>query len=109
MPEGDTVWHTARVLERALTGDTLTGSDFRVPALATVDLSGWTVRESASRGKHLLLRLARGEDRPMTLHSHLRMDGSWRAYAPGERWTGGPGHLIRAVLRGSRSAITCTS
>ena len=35
MPEGDTVWNTARVLERALVGDVLTGSDFRVPQLAT--------------------------------------------------------------------------
>ena len=57
MPEGDTVWNTARVLHRALAGARLTGSDFRVPQLATTDLAGWTVRESASRGKHLLLRL----------------------------------------------------
>src|ERR671928_218381 len=33
MPEGDTVWNTARVLEKALVGDVLTGSDFRVPKL----------------------------------------------------------------------------
>jgi endonuclease-8 len=103
MPEGDTVWNTARVLERALTGDVLTGSDFRVPQLATTDLTGWTVAESASRGKHLLLRLTRDDSAPMTLHSHLRMDGAWRAYAPGERWTGRPAHLIRIVLRTARS------
>ena len=48
MPEGDTVWNTARVLERALTGDVLAGSDFRVPYLATADLTGWSVAESAS-------------------------------------------------------------
>ncbi|RGC70095.1 Endonuclease 8 1 [Micromonospora sp. MW-13] len=109
MPEGDTVWNTARVLHRALGGARLTGSDFRVPGLATTDLTGWTVRESASRGKHLLLRLAAPEPLPAdpaggtthwTLHSHLRMDGAWRAYAPGERWTARPAHLIRAVLRG---------
>lgn len=102
MPEGDTVWNTARVLERALLGDALTGSDFRVPQLATTDLTGWTVAESASRGKHLLLRLRNG-DRAMTLHSHLRMDGAWRTYPPGERWTGRPAHLIRVVLRTRRS------
>ena len=39
----------------------------------------------------------------MTLHSHLRMDGAWRAYAPGERWAGRPAHLIRVVLRSARS------
>ncbi|MGN9803657.1 zinc finger domain-containing protein [Micromonospora sp. L32] len=103
MPEGDTVWNTARVLHRALAGAALTGSDFRVPQLATTDLTGWTVRESASRGKHLLLRLAAPEERSdvrhWTLHSHLRMDGAWRAYAPGERWAARPAHLIRVVLR----------
>jgi endonuclease-8 len=104
MPEGDTVWNTARVLERALVGDVLTGSDFRVPRLATQDLTGWTVAESASRGKHLLLRLTRDDQKPLTLHSHLRMDGAWRAYAAGERWSGRPAHLIRVVLRTRRSA-----
>jgi endonuclease-8 len=100
MPEGDTVWNTARVLERALIGGVLTGSDFRVPRLATKDLAGWSVHESASRGKHLLLRLRNPDGAaPLTLHSHLRMDGAWRAYKPGERWTGRPAHLIRVVLR----------
>jgi endonuclease VIII len=103
MPEGDTVWNTARVLERALTGEVLTGSDFRVPRLATTDLTGWTVAESASRGKHLLLRLTRDDAKPMTLHSHLRMEGAWRAYAPRERWSGRPAYLIRVVLRTARS------
>ncbi|MBM0204391.1 Fpg/Nei family DNA glycosylase [Micromonospora sp. STR1s_5] len=99
MPEGDTVWNTARVLHRALAGTRITGSDFRVPQLATTDLTDWTVRESASRGKHLLLRLNAPTEEHWTLHSHLRMDGAWRAYAPGERWSGRPAHLIRAVLR----------
>ena len=103
MPEGDTVWNTARVLERALTGDVLTGSDFRVPQLATTDLRGWTVAESASRGKHLLLRLTRDGSRPLTLHSHLRMEGAWRAFRPRERWSGRPAYLIRVVLRTARS------
>ncbi|MCG5472267.1 Fpg/Nei family DNA glycosylase [Micromonospora sp. LAH09] len=107
MPEGDTVWNTARVLHRALAGARITRSDFRVPQLATTDLSDWTVRESASRGKHLLLRLSSpgrspagqpATDTLWTLHSHLRMDGAWRAYAPGERWGGRPAHLIRVVL-----------
>ena len=33
-----------------------------------------------------------------TLHSHLRMDGAWHLYAPGERWRGGAEHQVRAVL-----------
>ncbi|WP_345627689.1 DNA-formamidopyrimidine glycosylase family protein [Rugosimonospora acidiphila] len=100
MPEGDTVWNTARVLHRALAGCRLTASDFRVPRLATVDLTGATVLESVSRGKHLLLRLLEpdGEGR-VSLHSHLRMDGAWRVYEAGARWASHPAHLIRVVLR----------
>nr|MDT0657088.1 DNA-formamidopyrimidine glycosylase family protein [Micromonospora sp. DSM 115978] len=99
MPEGDTVWNTARVLHRALAGRRLTGSDFRVPRLATTDLTGATVLASTSRGKHLLLRLRDEADTELTLHTHLRMDGAWRTYAPGQRWAARPAHLIRVVLR----------
>jgi endonuclease-8 len=97
VPEGDTVWNTAQVLQRAIAGEVLTRSDFRVPQLATADLTGATVVESASRGKHLLLRMTRDDER-LTLHSHLRMDGTWRTYQPGERWRGRPAHLIRVAL-----------
>lgn len=102
MPEGDTVFRTARALHRAFAGRRLTASDLRVPQLATTDLAGWTVAESVSRGKHLLLRMLPPEPahgRAMTLHSHLGMDGSWRVYAVGERWRVRSRHLIRAVLR----------
>jgi endonuclease VIII len=98
VPEGDTVWNTARSLARGLGGQRLVRSDFRVPQLATVDLRGWTVAESVSRGKHLLLRLTHASEPGRTLHSHLRMDGSWRMFSPGERWKGGPGHTIRVAL-----------
>lgn len=100
MPEGDTVFRTARALHRAFAGRQLTAADLRVPQLATVDLAGATVLSSASRGKHLLLRLQQlGEQPPMTLHSHLGMDGSWRVHAVGERWRARSQHLVRAVLR----------
>lgn len=78
MPEGDVVWRTARRLHRAQAGRELLGSDLRWPSLATVDLSGRTVLEVASAGKHLLTRLSGTlGDPPLTLHSHLRMEGSW--------------------------------
>ncbi|MFH8473837.1 DNA-formamidopyrimidine glycosylase family protein [Streptomyces sp. NPDC018000] len=94
MPEGDTVLQTAKRLHTALADRVLTHSDLRVPRLATADLTGRIVLDVASRGKHLLTRIEGG----LTLHSHLRMDGAWRVYAPGERWRGGPAHQIRAVL-----------
>src|SRR5205814_10676445 len=83
VPEGDTVWNTAQALHRALVGDELLSSDFRVPRLATVDLTGALVVDSGCRGKHLLLRLAGpGDERRLTLHSHLRMDGAWLTLPP---------------------------
>lgn len=94
MPEGDSVLQTARRLHTALAGQVLTRSDLRVPRFATADLTGRTVLDAVSRGKHLLTRIEGG----LTLHSHLRMDGAWHVYAPGERWRGGPSHQIRAIL-----------
>ncbi|MFD4350225.1 Fpg/Nei family DNA glycosylase [Streptomyces coelicoflavus] len=94
MPEGDTVWQAARRLHDALAGKVLTRSDFRVPRYATVDLTGRTVLDVTPRGKHLLARVEGG----LTVHSHLRMDGSWKVFAPGQRWSGGPAHQIRVIL-----------
>ncbi|MDP7703616.1 endonuclease VIII Nei2 [Mycobacterium sp. TY815] len=73
MPEGDTVFHTAAVLRENLAGRTLTRCDVRVPKFATVDLTGQVVDEVLSRGKHLFIRVG-----PASIHSHLKMDGSWR-------------------------------
>jgi endonuclease-8 len=101
MPEGDTVWLAGRRLHAALAGRELTRSDFRVPQHATVDLTGRTVTEVVSRGKHLLFRIdgrpGYGEQ-PLTLHTHFRMDGSWHLYRPGDRWRGGPEWQVRLLL-----------
>lgn len=94
MPEGDTVWQAARRLHVALAGKVLTRSDLRVPRYATADLTGRAVLDVTPRGKHLLTRIEGG----LTLHSHLRMDGSWKVYDTGRPWSGGPAHQIRAVL-----------
>lgn len=77
MPEGDVVWRTARQLQEALAGRVLVRSDFRVPRYATTDLTGRAVTETISRGKHLLTRVEGG----VTVHTHLKMDGSWRISA----------------------------
>ncbi len=68
------VWRTARQLHGALAGRALMRSDFRVPRYATTDLTGRTVTETVSRGKHLLTRV----DGDITVHTHVKMDGSWR-------------------------------
>jgi endonuclease-8 len=59
----------------------------------TNDLAGRTVLAVRSVGKHLLIRLDDGR----SLHSHLRMDGSWHLYRPGDRWQRAA-HHARAVL-----------
>jgi endonuclease-8 len=98
VPEGDTVWLSAERMRVALAGRTLTRCDFRVPALATVDLTGRRVLDVVSRGKHMLTRFDGG----LTLHTHFRMEGSWRLFPVGRRWQGGPNHEIRAVLGNER-------
>jgi endonuclease VIII len=94
LPEGDTVWLTARRLHDALAGRVVTTFDLRVPDLATSDLTGDTAREVVARGKHILMRFASG----LTLHSHLRMDGSWWIVATGRRPHAHPEHMVRARI-----------
>jgi endonuclease-8 len=93
VPEGDTVWRTARRLA-ALDGQRVVKSDFRIPSLATRDLSGATFLETVSRGKHLLTRF----DNDVTVHSHLKMEGAWSVQPAGSRWRR-PAHQARLVLR----------
>jgi endonuclease VIII len=89
MPEGDTVFHTADTLRQALVGRTLTRCDVRVPRFATADLTGLVVDEVCSRGKHLFIRVG-----PASIHSHLKMDGSWRVTSRPVR----NDHRIRIIL-----------
>jgi endonuclease VIII len=99
VPEGDIVWRAAHRLNAALAGRVLTLSDLRWPSLATVDLTGREVTEVASRGKHILTRVAAaGAEPPVTLHSHLRMEGSWHVHRTGERWRSRGESGVRAVL-----------
>jgi endonuclease VIII len=96
MPEGDTVWRAARQLHGALAGQVLTRSDFRVPRHATTDLAGRVVHDAVPRGKHLLIRVDGG----VTVHTHLKMDGSWRI-RPADGWPPRD-HRIRLILANQR-------
>jgi endonuclease-8 len=94
VPEGDTVYFAAKRLDQGLTGQVLTASDFRIPSLATSDVSGSTVLGTRSRGKHLLTRFDNG----ITLRTHLKMEGIWYVHPRGTRWKR-PAHTARVVLR----------
>ncbi len=100
MPEGDVVWRAAQRLNAALAGRELVLSDLRWPSLATVDLTGRRVLEVVSAGKHLLTRVeAAYGDPAVTLHSHLRMEGSWHVHRTGAPWgTARSEQDVRAVL-----------
>ena len=86
MPEGDTIFRTAATLTRALQGHTVTRFVSVYPALTRVDhdtpLAGRTIERIESRGKHLLMWFS-GD---LILRTHMRMNGSWHIYRPGERW-----------------------
>jgi formamidopyrimidine-DNA glycosylase len=88
MPEGDTVFRTAEKLRTALVGKALTRCDVRVPRFAAADLTGQVVDEVLARGKHLFIRVGAA-----SIHSHLKMDGSWQI----GRFRG-PAHKIRIIL-----------
>lgn len=90
------MFRTAFNLNEVLAGAALTRTDFRVPRLATVSLVGETVHEVVPYGKHILHRIG-----DVTLHSHLKMEGSWHIMRPGGHWRR-PAHTVRAVLDTAR-------
>ncbi len=93
MPEGDTIFRTARTLDRALAGRELTGFEARRlsyrPFPASTRVTG-----AEARGKHCFVHFDDGR----SLRTHLRMSGSWHLYRPGERWRKQPG-AARAVVQ----------
>ena len=86
MPEGDTIHYAARRIRPVLEGHVPDELATPHPRFARdrwpERLAGRAVRSVDAHGKHLFLRFEGG----LTIHSHLRMTGSWRVFAPGRRW-----------------------
>jgi endonuclease-8 len=86
MPEGDTVFRTARNLGRVLIGKPIIGFRSTYPLLTRFNddtpLAGQTVDRVEPRGKWLLIFFSGGG----ILTSHLLMNGRWHIYRQGERW-----------------------
>lgn len=86
MPEGDTILRTAKTLAKALVGHAVTRfeSAYAQPSAAAdqAPLEGQTVSAVRAQGKHVLMDFSGG----LTLRTHMRMNGSWHLYRPGERW-----------------------
>lgn len=95
MPEGDTIAYAARRMRPVLEGHV--PDEIRTPhPRHRLDrwperLQGRAVTEIRTHGKHLFIRFgpladwgsSGGSDGELTVHSHLRMTGSWAVYAPG--------------------------
>lgn len=90
MPEGDSVYQLAKRLRPALVGHLLTGGEIRSGNAAGTNVAGWRVLEHDTHGKHLLTRFDNG----LTLHTHLRMQGSWTVSARGRTL---PRHVLPRV------------
>jgi endonuclease-8 len=86
MPEGDTIFRAARTLNRALAGRQVVRFESVLPALTRVHedspLTGRTIESVTAAGKHVLMRFS-GH---LVLRTHMRMNGSWHIYRPGEKW-----------------------
>ena len=97
MPEGDTIHYAARRI-RPLVEGRIPEIDHPHPRLRAdrwpEKLAGRAVTGVDAHGKHLFLRF----EGDLTIHSHLRMTGSWGTYRPGQRWRRGA-HRAWLVLR----------
>lgn len=102
MPEGDTLFRAAETLRQFLVGRPITAVDARDVGLRHrgTALIGGTVDAVEARAKHLLITV--GE---WTVHSHMKMTGSWHVYGEGARWQK-PRSAMRLVLEaGDRQAV----
>jgi endonuclease VIII len=86
MPEGDTIYRTARALQRAIGGKVVTAFETQLAKLARVNddtpLVGQRIEKIESRGKWCLIYFS-GD---LILATHMLMSGSWHLYRAGERW-----------------------
>jgi endonuclease-8 len=86
VPEGDTIFRAARTLHKALAGKPVVRFESVLPALMRVHedqpLTAQSIDKVEAAGKHLLMHFSAG----LVLRTHMRMNGSWHIYRPGERW-----------------------
>ncbi len=104
MPEGDTLHRTAAGLRPYLVGRTVTAARTNGPGpVPQIDrVVGRAVTSVEAVGKNLLI----GFDGGLELRTHLRMNGSWHRYRPGERWRRPPARA-RLVLEVPGAVAVC--
>jgi endonuclease-8 len=104
VPEGDTLFRTAAGLRPHLVGRTVnaarTGGPGPVPQVHRI--VGHEITSVEALGKNLLIRFDNG----LEIRTHLRMNGSWHRYRPGERWRR-PVARARLVLEVPGAVAVC--
>jgi endonuclease-8 len=102
--EGDTIHRLARRFA-ALTGREI--EEAHAPSAKSPlhrgaeQLTGRELRAARARGKHLLL----GFEGDLWLRSHLRMNGAWHFYAPGESWRKSESRAWLVLETGGATAV----
>lgn len=101
MPEGDTLFRAARALRAYLVGRAITAADARDVDLhaSAQRLVGTTVERVEARAKHLLIHVEGG----LVVHSHMKMNGSWRLTDPRDLWSA-RGEVL-SLTAGTRMAV----
>ena len=104
MPEGDTLFRTAAGLRPYLIGRDIRKAHAQGPgAVPQIQrVVGKRVDAVEAQGKNLLIRFDGG----LELRTHLRMNGSWHRYRPGERWRR-PAARARLVLEVDGAVAVC--
>lgn len=104
MPEGDILARTAAGLRPYLVGRTVTGARTGGPGARpqVQRIVGAEVTAVDSLGKNLLIRFDNG----LEIRTHLRMNGTWHRYRPGERWRRPPARA-RLVLEVAGAVAVC--
>jgi endonuclease VIII len=102
MPEGDTIFRTARTLGGAMTGRRVERFRTTLDELEGSGLVGLEVARVESRGKNLLIHFSDGR----VLYSHMRMTGSWHLYRRREPWRR-PEHQARCALDTAAHVAVC--
>jgi len=105
VPEGDTIHRAARTLQSAIGGQIVTRFETALAQLAAADdqqpIAGRRVERVFAAGKHLIIEFS-GD---LYLRTHMRMNGSWHIYRPGERWMRRRGDMRIVIATGGWVAV----
>jgi endonuclease-8 len=105
MPEGDTIAYAAGRMRPVLEGhvpDQISTPHPRHRLDRWPErLDGRTITAIRTHGKHLFIAF----EGDLTIHSHLRMTGSWGVYADGRRWRRSPRRAWLVLQRAGHQVV----